>query len=383
MDPEEHAKILALLDNAPTTEQFISQLLDSYDPDVIKKLIVNKQQPNSESVINMTNDEPILNPMNKKYTTFPIIYNKIWSKYKEQLSCFWKAEEIDFSNDYSDFLTLNEDEQHFITMILAFFASSDGIVNFGIAERFLSEVQITEAIVMYQFQTMMENIHSEVYSLMLDNIVKDTDKRENLFKAIETVPAVKMMADWAFKWIKSAESFAVFLVANACVEGIFFSGAFAAIFWLKKYKNNKNRSSSKQFMNGLVTSNKFISRDEGLHYESAIDIYNELIHKVSPDRIEEIVKSAVVISQTFMTDALPVKLIGMNSEWMNDYIEYIGDRTLTMFGNKKIYNKQNPFKFMDTIGQTDKSNFFEIRPHEYQDAHVMKNKDSILIQDDF
>lgn len=327
--------------------------------------------------------EPILDPRNAKFTIFPIKYHKIWARYKEQLASMWKAEEIDFSNDYDDFLTLSENEQYFIKMILAFFASSDGIVNFGIDEIFLEKIMITEARVMYQFQTMMENIHGEVYSLMLDNIVRDPIEKEKLLNAITNIPIVKEMADWAFDYIKNSKSVGEFLVANACVEGIFFSGAFAAIFWLKKYKNNGDRSnSSKIFMYGLTMSNKFISRDEGLHYEAAIDVYNELINKVPTTRIEEIVRSAVKISQKFMTEALPVNLLGMNNMLMCDYIEYIGDRTLVMFGNQKVFNKNNPFKFMEMIGSTDKSNFFEVRPTEYQSAHTSTNNKSKLADSD-
>jgi ribonucleotide reductase beta subunit family protein with ferritin-like domain len=356
----------------------IKPIFDISDSDLLDSL--TSSDPKSPNFI-----EPILDPKNYKFTVFPITYPKIWSRYKEQIACFWKAEEIDFSNDYDDFMSLNTDEQNFIKMILAFFAASDGIVNFGIGERFLSEVKITEALVMYQFQTMMENIHGETYSLQLDNIVRNKNEKEKLFNAIHEIKSVKTMADWAFDRIKNTPSFGEFLVANACVEGIFFSGAFAAIFWLKKYKNS-NKSKNTQFMNGLITSNKFISRDEGLHYEAAVDIYNELKVKVPSDKIEEIVKSAVNIAQEFMIDSLKINLIGMNSKMMCDYIEYIGDRTLVMFGNEKVYNKTNPFKFMETIGATDKSNFFEVRPHEYQAAHstnTKTNMDDVLDEDDF
>ncbi len=286
------------------------------------------------------------------------------------MACFWKAEEIDFSRDYDDYMTLNDNEKHFVEMVLAFFAASDGIINFNLNERFSREVKITEAQFLYQFQMMIENVHNEVYSLMLDNIVKDPKKKDFLFNAIKTIPSVKEMAEWAFKWIDSSESFAHRVVAFAIIEGVFFSGAFAAIFWLKKYKNT-----GKTFMNGLVKSNKFISRDEGLHVENGCELYRLLEHKLDEKVINSIMREAVEISQNFMIDALPIRLIGMNNELMNDYIEYIGDRLLNMLGYKKIYNKKNPFKFMDTIGLNDKTNFFESRPHEYQDSHVMnKNK---------
>lgn len=318
--------------------------------------------------------EPLLNPNNQKFTAFPINYQGIWDLYKSQLACFWKAEEIDFSEDYEDYMTLSNDEKYFVEMILAFFAASDGIVNFNLSERFTREVKVTEAQFTYSFQMMMESIHSEVYSLMLDNIIKDKTKKQFLFNAIQTVPAVKMMADWAFKWIDSSESFAHRVVAFAIVEGVFFSGMFAAIFWLKKYKNDGGK---KSFMNGLVKSNKFISRDEGLHVQFACELYKNIINKLPAKTVNSIMQEAVKISQNFMTDAIPVKLIGMNSDHMNDYIEYIGDRLLGMLGYKKIFNKKNPFDFMKTIGLDDKTNFFESRPHEYQDSHVM-NKGKTL-----
>lgn len=574
--------------------------------------------------------EPLLNPLNKRFTAFPITYQSIWKLYKEQMACMWKAEEIDFSNDYNDFMTLNDGEKYFIEMILAFFAASDGIVNFNLSERFIKEVQVTEAIFGYQFQACMENIHcvagnvkvltdrgykkimnmvsenikvwngkefsdtairytgksqlyrvelsngmyldctpehkwfiksnnhcgksivftkdlniddilynyelpimnmrdpnkksditkgkyfvpinysketqlrwlgeicdtddckvekniqitnnnqkflkniqlmlttlgihttitfednnyiiiddvkqlydmglrskkhqlifdediiqkpkiisitniklldgihetycfsepkehagifngiltsqSETYSLMLDNIVKDVERKEYLFNAITNVESVKLMADWAFKWIDSNISFAHRLVAFAVVEGVFFSGAFAAIFWIKKYKNkSREHGKGRLFMNGLVTSNKFISRDEGLHARMACELYSLLQHKLSPSEVNAIVQEGVLISQKFMTDAIPVQLIGMNHHAMNDYLEYIGDRLLVMLGYKKLYGKRNPFKFMETIGLSDKANFFEVRPHEYQDSHVMNKtkKSNVVISDDF
>jgi ribonucleotide reductase beta subunit family protein with ferritin-like domain len=309
--------------------------------------------------------EPLLNPDNQQFTAFPIKYQGIWDLYKKQVACFWKAEEIDFSNDYDDFMTLNNDEKYFVEMILAFFAASDGIVNFNLGERFSREVQVMEAQTAYAYQMMMENIHSETYSLMLDNIVRNPVKKKHLFNAIQTVPAVKMMADWAFKWINSSESFAHRVVAFAIVEGVFFSGMFAAVFWLKKYKNKGNA-----FMTGLITSNKFISRDEGQHCQFACEIYKNLNNKLHPNDINNIIKEAVEISQKFMTDALPCRLIGMNSDHMNKYIEYVGDRLLNMLGYQKFYNVKNPFNFMATIGLDSKANFFEERGTEYQDSHV-------------
>ncbi|QKF93831.1 ribonucleoside diphosphate reductase small subunit [Fadolivirus algeromassiliense] len=357
----------------------ITQLSEKVGSYTLEKMI--------DTIRDKENDnEPILSENMRKFTALPIQYQNIWKKYKEQLASFWKAEEIDFSNDYNDFLTLNDNEKYFVEMILAFFAASDGIVNFNLSERFTKDVKNTEILFTYQFQTMMENVHSETYSLMLDNIVKDPHKKQFLFNAIKNVESVKLMADWAFKWIESSKSFSYRVIAFAIVEAVFFSGAFAAIFWLKKYKN-KNRDASKgtPFMDGLIKSNKFISRDEGMHAAFACEVYSLLKNKLPQSEVNEILKEGVIVSQKFMTDALPVKLIGMSSQSMCDYIEYIGDRLLVMLGYKKIYNKKNPFKFMETIGLNDKTNFFESRPHEYQDAHIMNkgNKSTITINDEF
>lgn len=315
--------------------------------------------------------EPLLDPNNEQYTVYPIKYKNIWDMYKKQQSCYWKAEEIDFSTDYDDYLTLNKDEQHFVKMILAFFAASDGIINANLAEKFLTEVTVMEVKIVYGFQMMMENIHGEVYSLMLDNIVKNSKEQLYLFNAIETVPAVKKMADWAFKWSNSESSFAHRVIAFAIIEGVFFSGVFAAIYWLKKYKNNGTN-----FMKGLTSSNEFISRDEGLHCDTACMIYNELQHKLSEEEVYMIMEDGVKISQQFMNDAIPCRLINMNKESMSDYIEYIGDRLLVALGYHKKYKKPNPFKFMETIGLPGKTNFFERRASEYQDAHIQNKPKS-------
>jgi len=314
--------------------------------------------------------EPICNEENRRFTLFPIKYHSLFELYKKQLSAFWKAEEIDFSNDYNDYLQLSDDEKHFIEMNLAFFAASDGIVNFNLSTRFLQDVKIIEAQVAYTYQMMMENVHSEVYSLMLDNIVRDPVKKEYLFNSIETVKSVKMMADWAFKWIHSDKSFAHRVIAFAVIEGIFFSGAFASIFWIKKYK-----ASGRRFLDGLIKSNEFIARDEGLHTEFACTIYSLLENKLSFEEVKSIVSEGVEVAKNFVNDALPVRLIGMNEESMRDYIEYVADRLLVVLGYKKVYNKTNPFSFMETIGMLQKTNFFETRPTEYQSAHVF-NKDS-------
>ena len=312
-------------------------------------------------------EEPLLNPKNHKYTAFPIKYDSIWKKYKQQLAAMWKEEELDFSNDYQDFLTLNNGEQHFIEMILAFFAASDGIVNFNLSERFTREIKVTEALFAYQFQIMMENIHSTSYSIMLDEIVKDQKKKQHLFNAIETIPAVKMMADYAFKWIESSEMFAHRLFAFSIVK-------------------NKSTQSGKPFMNGLVESNRLISRDEGMHTEFAFLLYSLLINKLSTDEVNTMVIEAVDIAKNFMTVSLPVSLINMNDKLMCDYIEYVADGHLINLGYKKLFNTKNPFEFMKTIGQTNKSNFFELRENSYQDANIMnksKGKRKIIIDNDF
>lgn len=363
------------MDDLDTT---LTTLIKTHGAAKLKEIIdsINKRKNGDDT-------EFLLDENQHRFTAFPLKNRSIWELYKVQLACMWKAEEIDFSNDYKDFKSLNPDEQHFIEMVLAFFAASDGIVNFNLSQRFTQEIQILEALFAYQFQIMMENIHSETYSLQLDNIVRDPERKAFLFNAIETVPSVKMLSDWALKWIDSSENFAHRVVAFAIVEAVFFSGAFASIFWLKKYKNNANGTgNSGTFMNGLVMSNKFIARDEGLHTRFACEMYKMVKNKMSQNEYSVILKDAVKISKCFMTDALPVRLIGMNSESMNDYIEYVADRLSIMLGYTKIYNKKNPFDFMDTIGLDDKSNFHEVRPSEYQDSHVMnKTTDRKIVID--
>lgn len=324
--------------------------------------------------------EPLMDESKSRFTVFPIEYHDIWDMYKKQLESFWKAEEIDFSKDYDDYMTLSNDEQHFIKMILAFFAASDGIVNFNIRERFSKDVKIIEAQIVYDFQTMMENIHGETYSLMLDNIIKDSEERAQLFDAIHTIPSIKMMADWAFKWIESSKSFAHRVIAFAVVEGVFFSGAFAAIFWFKLY-NNKG----KNIMPGLTMSNEFISRDEASHTNFACLLYSHVTNKLSSKEVYGIIDEAVKIAQHFMTEALPVRLIGMNSEMMANYIEYIGDRLSMELGYGKQYNKKNPFQFMETIGLFGKASFFETRNSGYSSSKTTNNKksNSLIISDDF
>ena len=312
--------------------------------------------------------EPLLNPENRRFTLFPIKYQKLMDIYHIQQNCFWTAEEIDFTEDYEDFKKLNEQEQHFIEMILAFFAAGDGIVNFNLRERFLNDVQIMEAQVVYAWQMMMENIHSLVYSKMLENIVRDKKRRDELFNAIETVESVKLMAEWQFKWIESSKGFRFRLVAFAIVEGIFFSGAFASIFWLKKYRSNGT-----YFMKGLIKSNKLISRDEGQHCTFAYALYSLLEKKLSTNEIYEMMDEAVFIAHKFTEDAILCKFIGMNTNMMKDYIEFMADYSLVNLGYTKKYNKNNPFEFMETIALSDKTNFFESRPSDYQNAYNSKN----------
>jgi len=306
--------------------------------------------------------EILLDPKKRKLTAYPIEFHDIWKYYKDQAAAFWTAEKVPFGKDYSDFQKFNPNVQHFIKMVIAFFANSDGIVNWNLSERFTKDVQITEALFTYQYQIMMENIHSEVYSLMLEQIITDPQEKTKMFNAIYTIPSIKLMADWAFKWIQSDKSFAHRLVAFAIVEGIFFSGAFAAIFWIKSQYGD--------VMQGLLTSNEWIARDEGLHCEFACVLYSYINNRLSNEDIYEIMSEAVTITQKFMTDALPVRLIGMNQKYMDDYIEYIADILLDMLDYKKLYGKKNPFDFMAKIGLSNKSNFFEKRTTDYQDESI-------------
>jgi len=311
-------------------------------------------------------DEPILKENPDRFVLFPIVHDDIWGFYKKQEASFWTAEEIDLSPDIIDWeQKLNDDERHFIKHVLAFFAASDGIVNENLAENFLSEVQYTEAKFFYGFQIAIENIHSETYSLLIDTYIKDKKEKDYLFKAIETLDCVKKKANWALRWIENG-SFAERLVAFAAVEGIFFSGSFCSIFWLKK----------RGLMPGLSFSNELISRDEGLHCDFACLLYTKhLVNKMPKSQIEEIIRDAVEIEKEFVTDALPVKLIGMNSDLMTQYIEFVADRLLVELGNEKIYNVSNPFDFMDMINLQGKTNFFEKRVGEYQKAGVLGNKE--------
>lgn len=305
--------------------------------------------------------EPILKPNDGRFVLFPIQHDDIWQFYKKSEASFWTAEEIDLLQDLKDWENLNDNERYFIKNVLAFFAASDGIVNENIAENFVSEVQYTEAKFFYGFQIMMENIHSETYSLLIDTYVsKDNDEKDRLFNAIETIPAVKKKAEWALNWIES-ESFAERLIAFAAVEGIFFSGSFCSIFWLKK----------RGLMPGLSFSNELISRDEGLHCDFAVHLHNNhLINKVPESRIREIIESALEIEKEFILESLPVSLIGMNSKLMSDYLEYVADSLMVDLKCAPIYRTENPFDFMSNIALENKTNFFEKRVAEYAKSGV-------------
>ena len=317
--------------------------------------------------------EHILTENPNRFVMFPLKYHDIWELYKEEQHSFWTAEEIDLAQDITDWEEkLNDNERHYIKNVLAFFAASDGIVNENLAENFLKEVQYPEAKSFYGFQIAMENIHSETYSLLIDTYIKDPAERDRLFNAIETVPSVKKKAQWALKWIDS-ESFAERLIAFAAVEGIFFSGSFCSIFWLKK----------RGLMPGLSFSNELISRDEGLHCRFACLLHNKYVqNKVSESRIKEIICDAVEIEKEFITESLPVSLIGMNEKLMSQYIEFIADYWLVVLGCSKVYNSENPFDFMDMLSLQGKTNFFEKRNPDYQKVSD-KSIDFDNLTDDF
>jgi ribonucleoside-diphosphate reductase beta chain len=319
-------------------------------------------------------EELLLKENKDRFVILPINYPKIWEQYKRHEASFWTAEEIDLSGDIKDWENLNAGERHFISHILAFFAASDGIVNENLAVNFMSEVQLPEARCFYGFQIMMENIHSETYALLIDTYIKNPEEKDKLFHAIDTVPAVTKKAEWALKWI-SKGNFAQRLVAFAAVEGIFFSGSFCSIFWMKK----------RGLMPGLTFSNELISRDEGLHCEFACLLYSMLSNKLSKEEVTAIITEAVTIEKEFITDALPVDLIGMNAKLMQQYIEFVADRWISELGYPKIYNATNPFDFMEMISLQGKTNFFEKRVGDYQKSGVMSSKESqtFTLEEDF
>ncbi|XP_073847749.1 ribonucleoside-diphosphate reductase subunit M2 [Musca autumnalis] len=309
--------------------------------------------------------EPLLKENPKRFVIFPIQYLDIWQMYKKAEASFWTVEEVDLSKDMTDWEKLTDNERYFISHVLAFFAASDGIVNENLVERFSQEVQVTEARCFYGFQIAMENVHSEMYSILIDTYIKERDERDYLFNAIETMPAVKKKADWALSWISSeSANFGERVIAFAAVEGIFFSGSFASIFWLKK----------RGLMPGLTFSNELISRDEGLHCDFAVLMFKYLVQKPSKERIIEIIREAVTIEQEFLTEALPCNLIGMNCELMSQYIEFVADRLLVELDVGKIYNTKNPFPFMEMISLDGKTNFFERKVGEYQKWGVTANR---------
>jgi len=300
--------------------------------------------------------EPLLEEDQSRFVLFPIKDAEIWSMYKKQVDCFWRAEEVDLTKDTAHWNALQDDERYFISMILAFFAASDGIVMENLAQRFMSEVQLAEARAFYGFQIAMENIHSQMYSILIDTYIKDSAEKHRLFNAIQTFPCIKKKADWALKWIGDKRStFQTRLVAFACVEGIFFSGAFCSIYWMKK----------RGLMPGLTFSNELISRDEALHTEFAVLLYTKMVKKIQRHRIYEIVRDAVEIEKEFIGEALPCRLIGMNAKLMCQYIEFVADRLVLQLGYDKIYNAANPFDFMEMISLAGKTNFFERRVGEY------------------
>ena len=317
--------------------------------------------------------EPILQENKNRFVIFPIQHSDIWQWYKKQEASFWTAEEIDLHQDVVDWKKLSDDERYFLKHILAFFAASDGIVNENLAENFVNEVQYSEAKFFYGFQIMMENIHSEMYSLLIDTLVDNDSEKDELFNALERFPAIKKKADWALRWIDS-ESFAERLIAFAAVEGIFFSGAFCSIFWMKK----------RGLLPGLATSNEFISRDEGLHRDFACHLHNNhLVNKVPQERIIQILSEALDIEREFITESLPVNLIGMNSKLMSEYLEFVTDHLLETLNCPKVYNTANPFDFMDMISLEGKTNFFEKRVSEYKKAGVGEEQSDHNIDDAF
>ncbi|KAK9442784.1 ribonucleoside-diphosphate reductase M2 subunit [Metarhizium brunneum] len=352
-------------ENKPLDEAAVAALAEQVDAEHESK-IESKKDDKSAAVapgIKAEVDEPLLQENPQRFVLFPIKYHEIWQMYKKAEASFWTAEEIDLSKDLHDWNNrLNDDEKYFISHILAFFAASDGIVNENLVERFSGEVQIPEARCFYGFQIMMENIHSETYSLLIDTYIKENAQRTYLFNAIDTIPCIRKKADWAIRWIQDKEStFAQRLVAFAAVEGIFFSGAFASIFWLKK----------RGLMPGLTFSNELISRDEGLHTDFACLLHSHLKNRASKQVIYDIITDAVAIEQEFLTEALPCALLGMNSNLMKQYIEFVADRLLVALGNEKVYKTSNPFDFMENISLGGKTNFFEKRVGDYQKAGVL------------
>ena len=320
--------------------------------------------------------EFLLAPENNRLTVYPIKNNDIWAFYKKMTACFWTAEEIDLSNDYNDFSQkLNDNERLFITMILSFFAASDTIVNMNLGERFIKEVQLREAIIAYDFQKFIENIHSEIYSLQIDNIIRNPIEKDKALNAIANYPCIKKKAEWALKWIESNDSFAQRLIAFAIVEGVFFSGSFCSIFWFKK----------RNLMPGLCDSNELIARDEGMHTDFACLLYSMISNRIDENIVHDMFKDAYSIEYEFICESLPCSMIGMNSKLMAQYIRYVSDRLLLSLGYNKLWYDVNPFDFMESISMEGKTNFFESRPTQYQKASVLNTgrSNSFVVTNDF
>lgn len=331
-------------------------------------------EPASDPIVELTTHDPLLHENPNRYVLFPIQDDAIWKMYKKQVDCFWRAEEIDLSKDLNDWATLSPDEKHFISMVLAFFAASDGIVLENLAQRFMSDVQLAEARAFYGFQIAMENIHSQMYSLLIDTYINDSTEKMRLFQAIEHYPCIAKKADWAKKWIADKRSgFPTRLVAFACIEGIFFSSSFASIYWIKK----------RGLMPGLTFSNELISRDEALHTEFAILLYTKLHKKLTKKKVYEIIRDAVAIEQEFICEAIPCRMIGMNAKLMTQYIEFVADRLCLQLGYDKIYGSTNPFDFMELISIETKVNFFERTNSEYALANKTVEADVFDLSTDF
>jgi ribonucleoside-diphosphate reductase subunit M2 len=318
--------------------------------------------------------EPLLKPDDNRFVMFPIKHQDIWEMYKKQMDCFWRAEEINLAQDLGDWEKLSPDEKHFISMVLAFFAASDGLVLENLASRFMNDVQVSEARAFYGFQIAMENVHSETYSILIDTYIRDDSEKNKLFNAIENYPCIAKKANWAKKWLHdNRSSFASRLVAFAAIEGIFFSSSFAAIYWIKK----------RGLMPGLTFSNELISRDEALHTEFAVLLYSKLVKKLNKKRIYEIIQEAVEIEKEFITEAIPCRMIGMNANLMKQYIEFVADRLIVQLGYDKVYNVANPFDFMELISIESKVNFFERTNSEYALANKSIDKDIFDLNTDF
>ncbi|KAF1760635.1 hypothetical protein GCK72_008884 [Caenorhabditis remanei] len=355
-------------ENAPVEPKHSSKKL-KLEQDIEKLSIVEKLKDTEENEETEGNaldaNEPLLQDLDNRFVIFPLRHHEIWQFYKKAVASFWTVEEVDLGKDMNDWEKMNGDEQYFISRVLAFFAASDGIVNENLCERFSNEVKVSEARFFYGFQIAIENIHSEMYSKLIETYIRDEKERLTLFNAIFEFEFIKKKADWAMKWISDKKaSFAERLIAFAAVEGIFFSGSFASIFWLKK----------RGLMPGLTHSNELISRDEGLHRDFACLLYSMLQNKLTQERIFEIIKDAVCIEQEFLTEALPVDMIGMNCRLMSQYIEFVADHLLAELGCDKLYNVKNPFDFMENISIDGKTNFFEKRVSEYQRPGVMSTE---------